>query len=252
MFKVRNWIAVFLAAPLCAQSADPLSAVRDYARTYVQNLPNFTAIQSIKRTAKYSPAPQLAPQSQTDRMEERIGYANGRESHKVLRYNGRVMGEESPVRTEGVFSTGEFGGLLATLSREDTGAIFTPARPQKINSRPADVFDFRIPAEPSGYGIKEGTRVTLVAFQGRVFADAATHAVLRIQFQCVDFPAVLRYKSLEMTLDFAPAKIGGREYILPARYTLKTRREDGESSIEATYRNYQRFTADSAILFDEP
>lgn len=246
------WLLVVLSGLLCAQSANTLAAIRSYAQTYVDNLPSYTATQFIKRTIKSSPAPQLPPQTQKDEIEEQIGYSNGQESHKVVRANGRKIEEDSPVRTEGIFSTGEFGGLLSALAREDIGATFRPAKPQKLNGRQVDVFEFHVPADPAGYGIKEGGRLTQVAFRGSLYADATTHAVLRIQFQCVDFPVALRYKALEMTLDFAPARISGQEFILPSRYTLKTRREDGESSIEATYRNYQRFSADSTIIFDEP
>jgi hypothetical protein len=76
--------------------------------------------------------------------------------------------------------------------------------------------------------------------------------VLRIQFHCVDFPRNVSYKSLEMDLSFTTAKIGGQEFVLPARYSLKTVSTDGDSLIEATYRDYQRFSVESTIIVDEP
>jgi len=246
-----RWSLILLAGSLFGQTGDPtLAAIRDYARNYVENLPNYTATQFIKRKLKSAPAPQLPPQTQTDQIEEQIGYVNHQESHKILRFNGRVMGDQSPVRTEGIFSTGEFGGLLETLSSEDIGATFQPAKQEKVNGKRVDVFEFHIPALPAGYGIKEAGRTTLVAFTGRIYADAESHAVLRIQFHCIDFPVALRYKSLEMELDFAPAKVGGEEFVLPARYVLKSSSDSAENSVEATYRNYQKFGADSTIIFD--
>jgi hypothetical protein len=244
---------LLLLAPfgvLRAQADPTLQAIRDYARHYVASLPNYTARQVIQRTAKVSPAPGIPAQTQTDQLEEQIGYSEGLETHKLLRFNGRVV--DSPVRNEGVFSSGEFGGLLETLSREGTGAEFRRAKPQTLRGRRVNVYEFRVPAEPAGYAIKEPGRTTLVAFAGRLYADAQTNTVWRVEMRCVDFPKTLRYKALELTLDYAPAKIAGREYILPARYTLKSRREDAETSIEATFRDYQRFTAEAIILFDEP
>jgi len=244
---------ILLATALHAQPADPtLAAIRNYARTYVESLPNYTATQFIKRKMKSAPAPQLPPQTQTDQIEEQIGYVNHQENHKILRFNGRVMGDESPVRNEGIFSTGEFGGLLETLSRDGIGATFKLAKPEKLNGRRVDVFEFYVPAQPTGYGIKEAGRLTQVAFAGRLYADAESHTVVRIQFHCVDFPVTLKYKLLEMELDFGLAKVGGREFVLPARYVLKSSSDDTETSIEATYRNYQRFGADSTIIFDQP
>ena len=225
-----------------------LAAIRDYARNYVEKLPNYTATQSIKRRTKTAPAPQLPPVTQNETIEEQIGYVDHRESHKVLTYNGKKIPENAPVREEGMFSTGEFGGILETLSREDIGAVFKAAKPEKR----MDVYEFSIPARPAGYVIKEPGRSTPVAFAGRVYADPTTHAVLRIQFHLVDFPVTLNYKTLEMDLEFAPAKIAGQEYILPARYSLKSTQTDGEMSMEAVYRNYQRFSVESTIIVDEP
>ena len=52
--------AILLATTLHAQPADPtLAAIRNYARTYVESLPNYTATQFIKRKMKSAPAPQL-------------------------------------------------------------------------------------------------------------------------------------------------------------------------------------------------
>lgn len=245
--------AFFICVILRAQAADPtLAAIREYARNYTEKLPNYTATQSIKRKSKFTQSPQLPPVTQNDQIEEQIGYVDHKESHKILLYNGRKMGEESPVRDEGMFSTGEFGGLLETLAQDGIGATFKATKPEKLNGQRVDVFEFSIPARPAGYVIKEPGRQTAVAFAGRVYADAATHAVLRIQFHCVDFPVALKYKSLEMDLAFAPAKVGGQEFVLPARYSLKTVSVDGDSLIEASYRNYQRFSVESTIIIDEP
>ena len=244
--------AFFVCMVLSAQSDPTLSAIREYARNYVETLPNYTAIQAIKSKAKFTRAPQLPPETQTDEVEEQIGYNEGRESHKILKYNGRKMADDAPVRDMGFFSSGEFGGLLETLSRDDIGATFKAAKPEKFRGKTVDVYEFAVPARPAGYVIREPGRQTAVAFAGRIYADAATHAVLRIQFHGVDFPVTLKYKLLEMDLEFAPAKVGGQEFILPARYTLKTNGSDGESSIEAVYRNYQRFSVESTIIVDEP
>ena len=240
-----------LAGTLSAQDAT-LVAIREYARNYVEKLPNYTAIQAIKSKAKFTRSPQLLPEIQTDEVEEQIGYVEGRESHKILKYNGRKMADDAPVRDMGFFSSGEFGGLLETLSRDDIGATFKAAKPEKFRGKTVDVYEFAVPVRPAGYVIREPGRQTAVAFAGRIYADAATHAVLRIQFHGVDFPVTLKYKLLEMDLEFAPAKVGGQEFILPARYTLKTNGTDGESSIEAVYRNYQRFSVESTIIVDEP
>ncbi len=244
--------AFVLVGVLSAQPDPTLDAIRDYARNYTEHLPNYTATQVIKRKSKFTESPQLPPVTQNEDIEEQIGYNDHRESHKVLKYNGKKIPDNAPVRSEGIFSTGEFGGILETLSREGIGSSFKRAKTEKLAGKTVDVYEFSVPAEPSGYVIKEPGRQTAIAFVGKVYADTASHAVLRIQFHCVDFPFNLKYKSLEMDLAFAPAKVGGQEFILPARYSLKTVSADGDSLIEASYRNYQRFSVESTIIVDEP
>ena len=136
--------AFFVCMVLSAQSDPTLSAIREYARNYVETLPNYTAIQAIKSKAKFTRAPQLPPETQTDEVEEQIGYNEGRESHKILKYNGRKMADDAPVRDMGFFSSGEFGGLLETLSRDDIGATFKAAKPEKFRGKTVDVYEFEI------------------------------------------------------------------------------------------------------------
>jgi hypothetical protein len=244
---MRWWILLASASVLSAQT---LEAIRDYALHYSDNLPNYTATQSIQR--KHTPLGRAAQMmlSQTEQIEEQIGYNDHRESHKITRYNGRKIGDESPVRSQGAFSTGEFGGILDTLFQEESRATFTLQRTAKHNGRRVSVYQFHVPAEPAGYGIIEPGRRIQVAFEGTLLADSESNAVLRIQFHCVDFPANTPYKGLELTLDYAPAKISGRDYILPARYAITTRRDDGVTTMEGKFRDYQKFGVESSIIFE--
>lgn len=76
-----------------------------------------------------------------------------------------------------------------------------------------------------------------------MFSDAETGAVLRIELQC-EIPPDSEYTELELTLDYKPAEVAGRPFVLPSHYHMHSRSE-------ADYRNYRRFDADSSITFDK-
>jgi hypothetical protein len=241
--------AVYAQTPAVSHVDSALAAVRTYARTYTEKLPNYTATQIIRRRVKtLARGPMVAAGTQVDNIEEQIGWVGGRETHKILKANGRLMGDESPVRDQGIFSTGEFGGLLAGLFRDEASARFDFVKSERLDGRKVDMFAFRVAAQPAGYAIVEPGRTVVVGYEGRLRADAETHAVTRIELHCVDFPIGVPYKALELTLDYARAKVGGTEYILPARYRLHTRSEDAEIEIDATYRGYQKFAVESSII----
>ena len=60
----------------------------------------------------------------------------------------------------------------------------------------------------------------LVPFEGFVYADSQTHAVLRIQMKCTMVPDGSPCHNIDLTLDYKAGQLGGRELILPSRLVL--------------------------------
>jgi hypothetical protein len=150
----------------------------------------------------------------------------------------------------GNFSHGEFGNLLDVIFEQATGADIRWDRLAVLNRRPVYVFAFRVP-QASGYVLKEAKRTMQVPFQGFVYADYETKAVVRIEMKCTDIPRDSEYTYAGLTLDYKPAKMAGRESILPAHYLLNFQMVRGFAANEAEYTGYRRFTADTTIQFED-
>jgi hypothetical protein len=250
------WLLLLLGrvgfAQLSPEQAIALAAIKDYALNYTQRLPNYTATQVIKRQVRPTTQGRLAngTRSQTDTVEEQISYVDRRELHKVLTVNGRAATSEDAEQA-GMFSRGEFAILLGALFRPETRTDFRWDRTASIGGRRMMVFDFKVPQLPNGYAITEGSRTLIVPFKGSLFADAETKAVMRIQLTCTDIPSVSAYRNVELTLDYKATKVAGQEFILPSHFTINLKRMDADITLDSTYRNYQRFSADATIIFDE-
>lgn len=244
-------VATALSAQTLDHAAD-LAAIREYALSYTEKLPNYTATQSVKRITK--PTQQgrytVGPRAQTQTVEEQITYVEGRELHKILTIDGRAV-KEYEADSGGMYSRGEFAQLLRAIFRPETKTEFRFDRTAKLNGSPMLVFAYNVPQLPNGYGIMEGNRTLLVPYKGSVFANSETHAVMRIQMTCTNIPSVSQYRGVELTLDYKVTKVAGQEFILPSRYTTNLRRVDSDITMEAAFKDFQKFGADATIIFEE-
>jgi hypothetical protein len=67
---------------------------------------------------------------------------------------------------------------------------------------------------------------------------------------CTGIPSSSAYRQLGLTIDYAPAEIAGRKFILPVRYLLNAERGDATLTLDGRYKDYRRFAAESKILLD--
>lgn len=241
-------LTVLIVGSLLAQTPDrsaDLAAVREYALNYSAKLPNYTTTQTVRRVSK--PSRQSAS---TEVVEEQISYVEGRELHKILTVNGRAV-KEWESDSEGMYSRGEFAFLLPAIFRPETRTEFRFDKLANLNGRRMQVWEYSVPQLPNGYGIKEGQRTLLVPYKGAVWADAETHTVARIEVVCNDIPQVSQYRRVELTLDYKAQKVAGQEFILPARYTTVVRLEGANITMDASYKDYKRFSAEATIIFEE-
>ena len=85
------------------------------------------------------------------------------------------------------------------------------------------------------------------AWQGSIYANSATGAVLRIRMECTGIPSDFPVHSLNLTLDYSPMKIGDRDYILPSRFELEQAGISGFTRNRAEYHSYRKFAAETTF-----
>jgi hypothetical protein len=242
-------------APDAAEQSRALAAIRDYALNYAARLPDFTCIQVTRRT--YYPNAALR-HPRYDYIEEQITFVDHKENYTVTKINGEAVGNTERNQLGGIISSGEFGTLLSRTFDPGAGTDFRWDRWATQQGRKVYVFAFRVPPA-KGYGLVESKRTILVAYKGLLYADPQTGAVLRVEMQC-EIPKDSEYKELELILDFKPADVAGREFVLPFHYRLHSyklvsggaaRVVMSETLNEADFKAYRRFGADISITFDK-
>lgn len=236
-----------MAAAAAAQQVSPqdvVQAVRDYALSYTRGLPKFMCTLTTRHVSR-PPNAVNDPALKLTTIEEQLSFVDDKEVRQIVKVDGE---ERDSVR--GPLSRGEFGTLLEIIFDPQKHTEVKWSRVATLEGRKADVLTYRVP-QSSGY-ILVGSRGEIqVAFEGSVYADRQTHAVLRIQAKCVEFPRASDYGSVDLTLDYAPVKIAGKEYVLPSHFVLNyvNLRESRQNINDGRFSGYHEFSADSSIDF---
>jgi hypothetical protein len=262
---------VFWASIALAQTASPkrpstpaeqsavIEKVRDQALSYTKQLPNYVCTQrtrQIMQREDFRPGRSGAdiieqPVSDADLIEEQISFVDNRETRRVVSLNGQPVAADSPVQRNGTPSRGEFGGILEVIFDPQTPANLKMERPTTLDRRPVYVFSYRVP-QSKGYTLTESKEKIQVPYQGLVYADAETLAVVRIEMKITpqDIPKKSEYANAALTLDYKPEQVAGHESILPAHYSLHYQMRNGMATYIADYTNYRKFSADATIKFE--
>jgi hypothetical protein len=233
-----------------AEQMVAIKAVREYAQTYKKLLPNYTCTEITQHTAR-PPYAEDHPSLLTTVVEEELSIVDRIEIRKVLRIDGRPVSPEAGDQTPGGMSEGEFGYLLDIIFDPLTGAGLHWDRVTTLENRKVDVFGFHVP-QSRGYVLGQSRGSIRVPFEGFVYADAQTHAVLRIQLKCTGIPVKSEYRALDLTLEYKAAQVAGQEFILPSHFVLHyyNSLDDRDHINDARFTAYRRFSAEATIQFD--
>jgi hypothetical protein len=241
-----GWAAGSKGALSAAEQTAAIQAVRPYALNYTERLPNYLCTLTTRHTSRPGNAINN-PTIRTTTIEEQISFADKKEVRKIVRTEG--SDRDSIVEP---LSSGEFGNLLALIFDPASGADLKWDRQATLDGHKTDVLAFHVP-QSSGYVLVQSTGSIRVPFEGFVYADAQTRAVLRIQTKCTDIPPHSEYRTVDMTLDYKATQVAGREFILPAHFVLNYFNEvaDRQNINDGRYSAYRQFGADVSIQFED-
>lgn len=248
-------MTIWLAAGLAwAQEPPAVDAIRQYALNYSQSLPDYTCLQETKRIATGGDLP--LGKVNTDTIEEELSFVGKAEHYKVLKVNGAAVKNILHERLPGTVSSGEFGGLLRQIFDPRSATAFRPQSPAKIQGRGMTVLLFRVPQQ-TGYRIlgDDLQHYLTVAFEGTVWADAETNAVMKIAMKLVNIPNESSLEATQITLEYKPVDLSGQQFILPSKFEWIWRERAEKRAVEASgsnqinFTNCRKFTAESNIDF---
>ena len=133
-----------------------------------------------------------------------------------------------------------------------TAAVFKPYGEDRVAGRPAWVYSLNVTQKNSHWMlVAQSGRQYAPAYKGMIWIDKDTHRTLRIEQEAVGLPRDFAYDKSESTLEYGYADIDGKRYLLP-RQSINMACMTGQSGCMRNvidFRNYRKFTADSAITF---
>ena len=264
-------------APDAAEQSAVISQVREAARAYVQNLPNFICTQVTQRNIELVVVDSLTgvkesgagrtglgrisggrPQS-SDAYEEQLTYFEHQENYQLVRVNGRRQKPGQP-RPPGMTSTGEFGTTLGGIFDPQTNTEFEWRRWDTLRGQPVYVFAFRVEQSRSNAQLTIPSMSVVVGYRGLIYADRERKTVMRVTTEAQapkDFPM----QNVKHVLDFGWVSISGQQFLLPLRAEMESRMTEdfmkygriGGHSREvqlhnsSDFREYRKYSADSEL-----
>ena len=226
--------------PLTEDQARLLAAIRAYSAAYMKNLPDYTCVQTTKRSAQSA---KLDSWPVGDEIRELVTFSEHRETYETQSVNGKPSHLDRAA-LGGNVSSGEFGSLLERIFYPESAAQFGFERRTTLRGVKVDVFAYRVPSE-HGYTLFSGRQKYESAWEGMIYADHASGMVLRIRMECIGIPRNFPVHSLSMTLDYGSVKIGEREYILPSHFELTQESSGGNTQNKADYGSYRKFETEA-------
>ena len=202
-------------------------------------------------TSRYFSASFPARWQPIDVVTADVACVDGKEDYRNVKVNGLPAG--GPVERTGTWSTGEFSTTLEDLLSISTNARFRRRGEDKVAGRAAFVFDYAVAQANSHWVmISPDQRRYNPPFEGAIWIDKESRRVLRIEQRTTSMPQDFPSSKAEMILDYTFVKIDQKTYLLPGgSENLGCMRGSGACSRNVIeFRNYRKFTVDSAVKFD--
>ena len=241
-------------APTAAEQAEALAGIRAYALNYTRLLPDYTCAQVINWTSVTSLVRPQRVLTRSGTTETQIGYVDHKEMERLTTVDGKPPVQADRRDLPPAVSHGEFGSLLARIFDPQIPVEFGWAHWGTIDGRRVYVFSYRVP-QSNGYILRGAQGSATVAFKGLIYADTETRAVLRIELECLGFPATFEYRALDLKLNYKHTRVADQEFVLPSDFEETSVRagDNGQENtrFKAQFERYQRFTADAQLQFGD-
>jgi hypothetical protein len=227
-----------------------IERARQWALSFTDTLPNYVCQQF---TTRYLRVPGSRSWVAKDIVSANVVYEHGKEDYRNIAINGKPINkrmEDLP----GSWSTGEFGTTLRSLFHPGRRAEFTYVKQSQMNGVSTWVYDYTVRREYSDWRIMLGSQSIIPAYTGRVWIDAGTAGVMRIEMSAINIPPEFPLDQVEASNDYGLVRLAtADQYLLPTHAeTLSCERGSpicSRNTIE--FRNYHKYTGEANIVFDK-
>jgi hypothetical protein len=236
------------AAPPVTPSVLALARVR--ALTYLDELPDFIATQTIRRSVLVRGA-----WEPIDELEIAVNYQHGKgETTRLVSVNGNRPGD-SHHKHLGAKAVGAFSFQLPTLFQPSSKTVFTEAGAETYRDRDCRIYAYAVPKASSSYTLTanltgDSPAVLTVGHSGRMWIDAKTGHPLRVEKIADDISPDFPISNSEVAVEYDWVTISGEKYWLPVKSeSVIELRENRKLYLNVTeFRNYRKFDGDVKVL----
>ncbi len=248
-------LAVALAAACAwtcpALRADPLllSRIKIRMRENLNRLPNYTCLQTIERSKRPAPSRRWLL---VDTLRLEVALVEGKEMFSwpgAGRFEDKKLGD---LVGGGTIGNGSFA-LHARSVFSSTAPTFTFAGERQREGRRTWRYDYVVPLMLSGYHIRVSEHEAVVGYHGSLWADAETLDLIRLEVHADDIPPHLPLSSASDAMEYARARIGDGEFLLPQSSELVMEDLYGNESRNRTqFSACRQYAGESFLIFAEP
>jgi hypothetical protein len=229
------------AAPAPAQDEAHvlIESAREHALSYNELLPNFICTEVTKRAVDQDGDGKW---KSIDTLVELLSYRDRAETRTMLEVNGNASHTDRG-RMKGVFSAGEFGGVLQAVFREASKADFQWKETDSLNGGTVQVYDYRVDRGNSSFSVTgaDGKQV-VVGFGGQVFIDSTTRRARRITLTADGLATDSPTQATSIDVDYDYVGINGLKYLMPVSAELRVKKGQHEALMNTMeFREYKRF-----------
>ncbi|MEZ5398362.1 MAG: hypothetical protein R2729_01755 [Bryobacteraceae bacterium] len=205
-----------------------VTRIKEAAASFAISLPEFAASQTTKRYAKDGSQWRLV-----ETITAGVSYASGAEEYRDLRVNGQPSNRRP--EEAGAWSAADFGAALEQVLSVAAGASFERQTDTRRDGRQQAVLSYAVSEGRSQWTVvaPDGKKFR-PAYSGTIEAEADTGRTVLIEQRAGTLPDGFGLKSVEVTLEFAPATVKGKEYWLPAGGETISCARDGACTREET------------------
>jgi hypothetical protein len=232
-----------------------LDAMRQYAMTYAQGLPNYICVRVDRRYVdpnggdSYRTVPTIL---------QKVTYTEGQEHYKVYSVGGKIVDPDMGGLGfgGGARSAGEFAAMMESIFDPKSNAEFGWEKWVKLRGRVMAVFNYFIDSGHSSYSIDYSSgpgddQRIITAYRGLIYADANTGEIDRTTFSAVNIPSSFPVRRADERVDYDLVNIGNQQAVLPLQALLNmTAVPHQTSKNEIEFRNYHKYSADTVIKYD--
>ena len=246
-------VLLLVAFSLRAQTplSPDLAALTKIRQRMVYNLdhqPNYTCVETIERASRLKANGNLKV---VDILRLEVALVDGRE---LFAWPGAKKFEEADVSkmiTSGAIGNGNFGTYAKSLFTT-TVPTFHYAGEEDFQGKRAIHFEFKITQMFSGWSIRFTNAGAIVGYHGSFYADPVTFDLEHIDVIADDIPSMLMLSSVQDKVDYAVARIGDGNFLLPSESELSLVGVAGtEDRNHVKFSSCRQFSGESVLTFGD-